>query len=716
MNDESSTSKKKIFNEELLKLKNENYINNTLYDDVSFAYEKYHNDKIQIKPHEEITEEKIEKVNINKPIREKIVLSSEQIRERNITWSLILGVIMLLIGGLILSTNNWDIMNGIMKVSTIATVSILFLGLSWFTNKVLKIEKTSFAFLTLGSLFVPIVFIASGYLKLFGEWFSLTGEGKYILGLLASGISLGLYSFNAKRHNSRLFVWLSLLASTSTVGFLLASFKLSIDIFYLGIMLYNALILYFYHKYKQNEKIQWFSKEIPHFAQLNLIISTLLMLFFFQNNVFYSFNILLTAILYISMIFVYKSKHYHFVFTALLMYGIYQLTLHTPLEHIKEILFASIAFIYVGIQSSLKNENYLQKAFQLTSAIISFFAFVYISIQGLILESQSNGIVMFIATVIVAINYIYLSHITSRTLFIYLANIFSIISGYQLFKVTTIWSNYVEVFMFIYVGIVFYLFYYNNRFVFLQKLKDISLLITNGSFIIIIGSAFINEKWLTTSLLLISFSIIVYLITIKTNNLLIKNVGEWINPISLLLSIIAIFPLINNQFYLNKLGIAFHFALTSLILLAISYLYKQIKKYNLFNNTFYISQGLYFISLLFIIVSFNMDWNYVVPLLLLIGIAMFTLLTIKTKIKYFWILVGVVISFSYLSLINTFNIIDLKNKSILTAYILLTPFVMLILSKWLKRIVKEAEIFIYTVGQGFFFIFIFSSLRYNNAQ
>ena len=80
------------------------------------------------------------------------------------------------------------------------------------------------------------------------------------------------------------------------------------DFFYLGIMIYNGLLLFVYHKLKKIEKFALFTVELPVYAQLNLIISTLLMLFFFENALFYSFNILITAALYISMVFVNKIK------------------------------------------------------------------------------------------------------------------------------------------------------------------------------------------------------------------------------------------------------------------------------------------------------------------------------------------------------------------------------------------------------------------------
>ena len=73
-----------------------------------------------------------------------------------------------------------------------------------------------------------------------------------------------------------------------------------------------------YYKLKNNERFALFTKELPVYAQLNLIVSTLLMLFFFENALFTAFNILITAALYISMVFVNKIKaislYFHLAF------------------------------------------------------------------------------------------------------------------------------------------------------------------------------------------------------------------------------------------------------------------------------------------------------------------------------------------------------------------------------------------------------------------
>ncbi len=142
------------------------------------------------------------------------------------------------------------------------------------------------------------------------------------MGIMCTLIPLPLYMRNAMANRSRLFVWIFFLFLSFFVGFMLAAIQVPRDLFYLFIMIYNAGLLYVYHRFhrQQQSKILLFLKELPAYAQLNLIVSTLLMLVIFEQELFYSFNVLLTAVLYMAMVFVYNTKAYQFVFIALFAY------------------------------------------------------------------------------------------------------------------------------------------------------------------------------------------------------------------------------------------------------------------------------------------------------------------------------------------------------------------------------------------------------------
>ena len=97
--------------------------------------------------------------------------TAEQIRERNISWALILGVILLFIGGLVFGTSNWSSMSNLFKVVFVSLVSVVFFASSYIAEKYLNIKKTAFAFMTLGSLFLPISIISIGFFELLGIGF-----------------------------------------------------------------------------------------------------------------------------------------------------------------------------------------------------------------------------------------------------------------------------------------------------------------------------------------------------------------------------------------------------------------------------------------------------------------------------------------------------------------------------------------------------------------
>lgn len=219
MNHLSPEERRQVVEEEMIRLKREDYISDDVYETVTDAERRFYNaivekneamrseakaEQIDMSPHVE-AKAKIEEEAEQKPLKEKKQLSAKEVRERNITWLLNLGVILLLIGGLVLATSTWDVMSNWAKTGLIALVAVLFFGLAYFTRRVLKIEKTGFAFHILGSLFLPIVILSAGYFELFGPYFSYYGEGRFLFGAAGSFVILPVYVLLAARLASRLF-------------------------------------------------------------------------------------------------------------------------------------------------------------------------------------------------------------------------------------------------------------------------------------------------------------------------------------------------------------------------------------------------------------------------------------------------------------------------------------------------------------------------------
>ena len=382
MSSPSMEERRKIFRSEMLLLKNDEYISEEHFYKTMVAHNKYYKDMEVKQLNEKVEASQQETLKQQTPKIKNIVkrkLTPEQIRERNISWLLNIGVIFLLIGGLFVATSNWDTMSNLMKSASIAFVSVLFYGMAYIANKILKIMRTSFAFIVLGSLFLPIFVLSIGWFELLGPYFSFYGEGRFLLGAVGSVLLIPIYGLLANRQQSRLFVWFSYVALSAFVSYVLTAMRFEQDGFYLGMMLYNALLVICFHRFKNHEGLQLFTKELVYFVQVNLVLSTLFMLIFFNSPIFYSFNIFLTAAIYLSMVYVTGRKEFHFVFTLMIVYAAYQLIEHSSLELFGPVFYALVGAGFLAIPKIMDKEYHWEKIFRFTSAAISSLAFLYIS-------------------------------------------------------------------------------------------------------------------------------------------------------------------------------------------------------------------------------------------------------------------------------------------------------------------------------------------------
>lgn len=720
----ASITRRQVFKAELNALKEKKYIDDLDYHKIDNAYNLYLQNLDDQENKKEATVQKPSTPKENpRPIKAKNTPTAEQIRERNISWSLILGVILLFIGGLVFGTSNWNSMNSLFKVLLVLLVSVVFFGSSFIAEKYLKIEKTAFAFMTLGSLFLPISIISIGYFELLGRWFSFNGEGKYLFGLIGCFICFPLYTYIASKYKHRLFVWFSFLTATIGVSFLLAMTYLPRDFFYLGMMFYNAFLLYGYYKLKENPRFALFTKELPIYAQLNLILSTLLMLFFFENAVIYSFNILLTSVLYISMVFVNKVKHYHYVFTLLFIYGMYQLIENSFLESLDYIGFALIGLFYLIFQQYATREAYIQRMFQLTSGIVSFFAFIFISIQGLLLRSDEDSFVLFLAYITIAINYIYLSNLAKQQIFRYLAPFFLLVAGFQsyfiLFK--ELHGNYyLPFYMFTMATIMYVVFYLKNKFKYLTVLKTSSFIVSIGTMLLTIFSAVASEELTHTAILLFAFGFIALFTFKYTMNVNVKKISIWVNPISWGLSLISFFEYVDQHvvFYQNNVEITGHIALCGLILLAVSYFWKSRKQSSLDYTTFLTATAVYTMSMLTTPLGLY-EHPSLTSCIYFVGIGVYSLLVYKMKREGLWTFVSIT-SIVFLSSLTVTLKLE-NNHTLFICYSLLIPILLLLVYELIGRKIQGLKAYffwtahVYLAGVFLFAVFFIWYEKLNPA-
>ncbi|MFB4168839.1 hypothetical protein [Virgibacillus sp. JSM 102003] len=631
MNHSYAQQRQKIVEEELNKLEEKQYINNDTYLEVLKAHSQYYTDqKNKQQLSEQTKQQSVPKA--PKPKKVKKVLSSQEIRDRNITWSLVLGVVLLLIGGLVLATSTWDTLTDWKKTGLIGLVSLLFFGLAYFTARILKIEKTAFAFHVLGSLFLPIVILSIGYFELFGHYFSFSGEGRFLYGAAGSMVILPVYILLSVKLASRLFVWFSFVTFTVFAGFLIASLELPVDGFYLGIMAFNASLIAGYHYTSKQGRYQLFTQEFVRYIQASLILSTLLMLVFYENELMYSFNLMLTAVIYFSMIFVANHKEYHIVFSAMLVYGAYQLIEFSVLNEVGAIVYALLGIVFAVLPNLIKNSSSLHKAFQYTSAIVSAGAFLFISFEGILMHMNDPSFVLLIAYLIISLNFTYLTYKVKRTLFSYLSPVFFTAALYEVILLSRdlFGYAYIGLPMFIaglFLYIVFGCFITLGFFELIKKSsRDIGGVVMVLSILLNLGIV----SWWQIGTMFVLLAVAALFMDRFEQRAIFKDTASasWIHALAIGLAAVAYFTksqLSDAAFFVD----AGHLVLAGIIVLIVSIIWKRNKKKAFYDSSFFISQGFYAIGLIRTFL-YDFDDNFR-ALIVLGGVGMVYLLYRKTK-------------------------------------------------------------------------------------
>ncbi|EIJ81353.1 hypothetical protein PB1_00370 [Bacillus methanolicus PB1] len=657
----SREDRKRIFEHELTLLKEGEYISTDQSDAVSKAHQQYYSDLLlrekQLEKENLVQEKDLTK--INEVIEEKAFpvkrkLLPEEIRERNITWSLNLGVLLLLIGGLFVATSNWETMENWMKSGLIALVSALFYAIAYVSNRFIKIQKTAFAFMVLGSLFLPIFILSLGWFELLGSYLSFYGKGRHVLGTLGALVLLPVYFLLARKMKSRLFVWFTFITATIGMGFFLASLNLHADAFYLGIMLFNALLIFEFHKLNKSDFFALFTKEFVVFSQVNLILSTLFMLLFYHQPLFYGFNLIVTAIIYLSMVYVTKKKEFHFVFTAMIVYGLYQVIEHSILVSFDAIFYAFAGMAFLAVPKFLDDKFPWEKVFQITSAVVSGLAFLFISFEGILLRMNEPSFVLMIAYLIIAGNFLYLANVNKNKLFNYLSPIFLLAAFYEaVLKLDFIFHFDTFILPVFFIG--FLLFIIFGTFMKIPQLdvikessRDVGLAVMSLAIVVSIGIFY----WLELGIMLLALSIIAYILLKIEQRKDFLEAAPWVLPLSLGFAFTAFGEelRLHLDYYQNNLGVSTNFVLGSMIVLVSCIIWKKLSQQDLVRNSFYVSQGLHTVAIISAL-SFHVNDLWVRPLILFAGIVMYFALFKKIGDRLLTYLV------SLLSLIWYFSII-----------------------------------------------------------
>ena len=638
--------KKQVVEEELELLLHEEYISETVYDQIIDAQYQYYEDFYQTvsdmvaadllgeadrKLAEEVSQanviasKKREAIDTT-TIKEQYIQSEseeehkrviakpsqapkkkktdQEIRERNITWLLGIGVVFLLIAGTFLATSTWYLLPDMVKTLIIALVAGLFIGLALLTDKVLKISKTGLAFYVLGALFLPIIILSIGFYGQLGHYLSIHGDGKYLLGALGAIVLLPVYMYMAEKLQSRLFIWFAYVCLTFLAGFFIGWLDLPIDGFYLGMVLFNTMLIMIYRYGSKQGKWSFFLQDFMKYLQANLILTSALLILFYENAMMNGFNLVITAGLYLAMVYVTNYRNYHYIFTLLLVYGAYQMIEFSVLQEVDAILYALLGFIFILLPKVLKGTHDLSQVFQYTSAIISGLAFIFISMKAMVLTMGEPSIVLVIAYLLIAFNFLYLTNSfqINRMLFSYISTVFLMIGLYELVLVGQEFLGYAQIELPLF-GMAFLLYGLLGCFIrhsFFEKIqqssRDIGVLVM---VMLTLTSMIVLSSWQVGIMftLLSMTAVLMYYYEKRLPNY-IPVISTWIHPVLLGFAMMSFYLEVSKYMTIEVTYLPPTTVVAGLIGLVISAFWRQRKESAFYNHSFYVAQLFYYYGMI----------------------------------------------------------------------------------------------------------------------
>ena len=547
-----------------------------------------------------------------------------------------LGIGMIFLSGILFATSSWNFINNKFKVIIILILALFFLVLSIFSEKKLKIFKTTFLYWFLSITFFCLLIVSILYFSIFGNYLTFQGLGKdlayAITFFVIASLILATYLKFPKKH----LIFIVFLSVNIMIYFLLSYFKFSNIKIYLIISLitiliniiskketnifnYNKtfsiiLLAIFFHCLSENNNLILISGIINIFNNYILIISYLfLFLSIFNANIIIDFKFILTAILLSINI-------------LLIKFNILKLKENTTnLNYI----FYTISILYLCL-SNLCNDNFISIIVAIIYFIINLISQInYPKIKEIKLAEKLDPLSLTILT-FTLLN----SNIVKDLNIFTISGIFIIITMFLTFIHIILRNIQKKKIYFIYIIIGMFFSYLN-----LNDVKDfeiIILLIPAIYLFYILNSNKSDDKF-KIGLSYINLNYIVYHIITKTNifniplltssiifiilllviKIFIKN--EFLKKLTYFIIILPLFDILNDIFMDNELKIIIEsITLLYLTFLATKFLFKSKDSKNIFaiigiiislQNVFYSSYiiNLYvgMVGLIIIMIGYN---------------------------------------------------------------------------------------------------------------
>ncbi len=180
-------------------------------------------------------------INIEKPTSKKY--SDKEIKNNLI---LITGSVLLILSAILFLTTTWNITNNVLKSGVLFAMLLIFVATSIIADKYLKLSNTSKAFHYIALAYLPIVLLSLSLFGLIGEYFSISGDGRYIYITICSLFVTGVYYYFSNKNKEKVLGIISMIFSIISILFLGSCFTHIFTHLLLLLVIYLIILIFLY--------------------------------------------------------------------------------------------------------------------------------------------------------------------------------------------------------------------------------------------------------------------------------------------------------------------------------------------------------------------------------------------------------------------------------------------------------------------------------------
>lgn len=324
------------------------------------------------------------RVNAKKNIPVEKIKKKEKKSDKEIknNFILITGAILIVLAAIIFLTSTWYITHNVIKTGVIIFMLAVFLIISYIAKKYFNLEQTSKTFYYIALAYIPLVLLSISMFKLFGNYLSLYGNGRYIYLTLSSILVALIYYINAQRNKSKVIFSFSIIFQLISVIFFTLIFTNNVSVIFSTLFCYNILISILY---LQNKIINDLKTHLILSTTLFISISVVLILYNLFNiilsniNIFdFISNILLFINMYLVLIKILKKENiYNYLYPLVIVSIFNNLGYLFNISIIRQLIII-ISFVFISFYNLVK-ENKINLITHLEIiGILSIFNFIWL--------------------------------------------------------------------------------------------------------------------------------------------------------------------------------------------------------------------------------------------------------------------------------------------------------------------------------------------------